>query len=96
MSGKLRGQQFDALRYENDGDTCIVTDIVSFQNLNKDEEEHTFSIESASIHPWVGCPVMCHGLINSPHLNGKLGDVRTVAEDKSGELRFGFTLKIRV
>lgn len=96
MSGKLRGQQFDTLRYENNGDTCIVTDIFSFQNLNKAEEEHTFSIKSASIHPWVGCPVMCHGLINSPHLNGKLGDVRTVAEDKSGELRFGFTLKIRV
>jgi hypothetical protein len=27
--------------------------------------------------PCKGCPVICHGLVNKPHLNGELGDVAT-------------------
>ncbi len=40
------------------------------------------------IYPRAGCPVICHGLTNAPHLNGKLGEVRSISEDSAG-LRFG-------
>ena len=44
---------------------------------------------SELIHPGIGCPVICHGLKNASYLNGKLGDVRSVATDSRGGLRFG-------
>ena len=28
----------------------------------------------------LGCPVMCHGLKSSSHLNGKLGEVKAMSE----------------
>ena len=36
--------------------------------------------------PCKGCPVICHGLVNKPHLNGELGDVATY-RDVGSELQ---------
>jgi hypothetical protein len=44
----------------------------------------------------VGCPVVCHGLTGATHLNGKLGQVRSARESKTGlraEIRFEDNLK---
>jgi hypothetical protein len=61
--------KFQALRYENDGAICIVTGPI----VDKCEKGQTLRVPSAMVHPIASCPVICHGLINAPHLNGKLG-----------------------
>ena len=83
---------FQAMRYENGGEICVVTGpIADVTSLIADEnnEGQLFRVESATVHPKVGCPVICHGLQNAPHLNGKLGEVRSFAKDSSGVGRFG-------
>ena len=38
--------------------------------------------------PEKGCPVICHGLVSAPHLNGELGEVRDMKHDAcTGTLR---------
>ncbi len=56
------------LRHENDGETYVIIGPV------KDDEDQPFSVASKLIIPEISCPVICHGLINAPHPNGKLGD----------------------
>ena len=48
-------------------------------------------IPSVAVIPAMGCPVICHGLMNASHLNGKLGEVRSASNGKGGggELRLG-------
>jgi hypothetical protein len=53
---------------------CIIIDLI------KDDEEQPFGVASKLIYLDISCPVICHGLINAPHLNGKLGDVRSYAK----------------
>ena len=82
---------YEALRYENDGEMCIVIGPISDMTQNKDEEGQELSVASEFIYPHRGfCPVTCHGLINASHLNGKLGDVRSVLPltGSSGGFRF--------
>ena len=75
---------FQALGYENGGEICVVAGPID------DDEGRIFPVTSATMYPRVGCPVICHGLINAPHLNGKLGEIRSFAEDSSsGDVRFG-------
>ena len=68
------GQRFQALRYENDGEICVVTGPITEPRQVDEEREH--SVESHLIHPVVGCAVICHGLVSASHLNGELGEVR--------------------
>ncbi len=63
------GQPFIALRY--DGDSCIVKD----PTVDDDEMETKIS---ASVIAYLGTPVVCEGLQQLTHLNGKIGDVRKV------------------
>lgn len=78
-------RDFQALRYENDGEICVVTGPII-----GNEKGQMCRVASAMIHPTLGCPVVCHGLINAPHLNEKLGEVRSCKhEDGSGGDRFG-------
>jgi hypothetical protein len=79
------GDKYQALRYETDGEICILTGPI----VDEYDEGQTFRIESALMYPRAGCPVVCYGLINAPHLNGKLGEVRSIVEDSSGGVRFG-------
>jgi len=65
------GQPFIALRYENDGDKCIVKDPTI-------EDEKETKISAPDIIPYLGTPVVCKGLQQLTHLNGKIGDVRKV------------------
>lgn len=89
--------QYLALRYENDGKVCIISGPITQSRFDLREitidEGQTCGIASALVIPAVGCPVICHGLVNASHLNGKLGDVRSIiSSDKKGgidELRLG-------
>jgi len=83
---------FQALRYENDGEICVVTGPITMpkgiyvdSNLivprNKDDER-TYRVENSLIVPTefftLCCPVICHGLVSASHLNGELGEVRNM------------------
>ena len=80
---------FLALKYENDGEICIVFGPVIENHFEKGK---ILNVASTMVHPNAGCPVICFGLINAPHLNGKLGEVRSISDankDSSAEVRFG-------
>jgi len=62
---------FQALWYENDGETCIVTGPITKPRCKDYERIH--HIENNLIVPAAHCPVICHGLISASHLNGELG-----------------------
>jgi len=84
---------YRALRYENDGESCVITGPISFKGDGYEDEGQTFCIPSSQFFPASGCPVICHGLINASHLNGKLGEVRSLPgaknKDDSGPIRLG-------
>jgi hypothetical protein len=79
---------FQALRYENDGEICIVTGPVAMpRNL---EDKRMYHIANNLVIPNKGCPVICHGLVSASHLNGELGEVRNKNSNQDGTgLRFG-------
>ena len=84
---KLRGvivlpdwKLFQALRYENDGEICIVTGPIT--KPRQIEEERIYHIENNLLIPNLGCPVICHGLVSASHLNGELGEVRHMKQDE--------------
>ncbi len=65
------GQPFIALRYDDNGDSCIVKD------PTVDDQKET-KISASGIIAYMGTPVICEGLQKLSHLNGKIGDVRKV------------------
>ncbi len=91
-STELGGNAFQALRYqalhyENDGEDCIISGpVIPGFEFFVDYDE--WPVATSSIFPAIGCPVICHGLVNASHLNGKLGEVRSISV-KSGDLRLG-------
>jgi hypothetical protein len=78
---------FQALRYENDCEICVVTGPITEPRRKDEEREHC--VQSNLILPNKKCPVICHGLVSAPHLNGELGEVRNVKQDKTGTTRLG-------
>jgi hypothetical protein len=64
---------FEALRYEDDGEICVVTGPVT--EPRQADKEQILRVAGLTV-PKLGCVVVCTGLVSSPHLNGKLGDVR--------------------
>jgi len=81
-----QNKQFQALRYENDGEMCVVTGPVAMpRNL---EDERVYHVDSHLVIPNKGCPVLCHGLLSASHLNGELGEVRTWKQSETG-IRLG-------
>jgi hypothetical protein len=84
----LENKQFQALRYENDGEICVVKGPVTEpRNL---EDERVYCIANNLVIPNKGCAVICHGLISAPYLNGELGEVTKFKRDESGRiLRMG-------
>ena len=80
---------FQALRYENGGEICVVTGPIDDDDDKDENEGQMFPVASAMMLLLPGCPVMCYGLINAFHLNGKLGEIRSFAKDSSGGIRFG-------
>jgi hypothetical protein len=73
---------FQVLRYENDGEVCVVTGPV--KQPTQEEDERIFHVASDLLFPHKGCPVICHGLTSASHLNGKLGEVRAFRNDING------------
>jgi hypothetical protein len=70
---------FLALRYENDGEICVVQGpICKPRNM---EDERIYHIANNLLIPQRRCPVICCGLVDwSPHLNGEFGVVRELGD----------------
>jgi hypothetical protein len=79
-------KDFQALRYENDGEICVIQGPITEPRNTSDERVHR--IKSYLIIPGIGCPVICHGLVSASHLNGELGEVRNIKQDGT-EIRLG-------
>jgi len=76
----IESKLYQALRYENDGNSCVVEgpvpNEIALGERRKFDNEKIFSIASADIKVVFGTPVVLHGLKKAAHLNGKIGDVR--------------------
>jgi len=68
---------FQALRYENDGEICVVTGPIKQPRL--EDDERIFHVVNNLVIPAKGCPVICHGLVSASYLNGELGEVRDIS-----------------
>jgi hypothetical protein len=67
-------EQFQALRYGNDGEICVVMGPI--KEPIEIEHEMTYHIANNLVIPKQGCAVICHGLMSASHLNGELGEAR--------------------
>jgi hypothetical protein len=76
----IESKPYQALRYENDGESCIVEgpvpNQVALDDLRKFDDEKTFSVASADIKFAFGTPVVLHRHKKAATLNGKIGDFR--------------------
>jgi hypothetical protein len=77
---------FQALRYENDGENCVVTGPI--KQPRQEDDERIFHVANNLVIPAKGCPVICHGLMSASHLNGELGEVRALSNNITG-IRLG-------
>jgi len=69
---------FQALGYVHDGDNYFVRGPVSVEGLDMiGVRTKMFRIGSKSVVFGRGTPVLCHGLKNAKHLNGKLGGIQS-------------------
>jgi len=73
---------FQALRYENDGEICVVQGPIT--KPRQVDEERIYIVEWDLVVPAIGCVVICHGLKSVLHLNGELGEVRHLKQDENG------------
>jgi hypothetical protein len=72
-----RRQWFHALRYENEGMRCVVRGpVASSARGGQEDNMVTLSLPIADVFPAPGTPVVCHGLVEGSHLNGKIGDTQ--------------------
>jgi hypothetical protein len=72
-------KQFQALRYENGGEICVVVGPIT--KPRQPDDERIYRVESHLVYPKIGCAVICHGLVSASHLNGELGEVREMKRD---------------
>jgi hypothetical protein len=73
---------FQALRYENDGEKCVVQGSFLADGSRNKSEEKILIVPSTDIIPAPGMPVICHGLEgDEAHLNGKLGEGREFSRE---------------
>lgn len=73
---------FQALRYKNGGELCVVTGPIT--KPRQVDYERVFHIASDLIVPYSGCPVICHGLISVCHLNGEVEEPRALHNNRTG------------
>jgi hypothetical protein len=71
--------RFQAIRYE--GDQCVVRVLTKQQGVQHGNKR-LIKVKANDIIPSKASPVVCHGLKNASHLNGKIGDVRGFDEDE--------------
>jgi hypothetical protein len=79
-------EQFQALRYENDGEICVVMGPI--KEPRQVDNEREYRIANNLVLPKKGCAVICHGLMSASCLNGELGQLRYVKQDETG-IRLG-------
>jgi hypothetical protein len=73
---------FQALRYENDGEICVVTGPI--KQPRQEDDERLFHVVNNLVIPDKGCPLICYGLVSASHLNGELGEVRALSNNITG------------
>ena len=77
------GEVFQALRYEDSGDKCIVQGPVkkgiNYEGRNKGT---VYTVDSSSLLITNGTPIICRGLQKAAHLNGKLADIRSFDKER--------------
>jgi hypothetical protein len=73
---------FQAMRYENVGEICVVMGPV--KQPRQEDDERIFHVANNLIIPAKGYPVICHGLVSASHLNGELGEVRALSNNITG------------
>jgi hypothetical protein len=89
-----RKQWFHALRYENeDGLNCVVTGPVPDSaggSSRHEDEEHIMCLFQLQMFvlPGLRNPVVCHGLVEEEHLNGKIGDTKSCFDKGMFEVHF--------
>lgn len=71
---------------EQGGEKCTVRG--PFAGDRDANKEKTFIVELSDLFPTMGSPVVCFGLRNATHLNGKIGDVRHLHDDGRYEVHF--------
>jgi len=76
------GESFQALRYENDGEICVVQGPIT--KPRQVDDEMVQRIANNLMIPKLGCAVICHGLVSASHLNGELGEVRDMKRSGTG------------
>ncbi|KAL9187256.1 hypothetical protein ACHAXT_001359 [Thalassiosira profunda] len=69
-------QLFIALRYDCSGKKCVI------QGPLQSPKNATFEVNAYPVIPNFGTPVICHGLKSAAHLNGRVGEVRSVDREK--------------
>jgi hypothetical protein len=70
---KPDSKRFNALRHDDDGDVYVVMGPIEEPRNIITEREFRFPRDNVLFK--LGLPVSCHGLKNSSHLNGEIGDV---------------------
>lgn len=83
QGGISKGGFFNALRCEADGDKYVLGWLLGKDASGNDKEPNseTFTVASKDVVFYHGVPVVCHGLKNAAHLNGKMGDSREYNSD---------------
>ena len=77
------GEVFQALRYEDSGDKCVVQGPVKKNSHYEGRSKGAvYTVDSSSLLIANGTPIVCQGLVKGAHLNGKLADVRSFDEVK--------------
>ena len=78
------GEDFQALRYEDGGDKCVIYGPVRKDLYFKPAVEGAteYTVDSSSLLIANGTPIVCQGLQKAAHLNGKLADVRSFDKNK--------------
>jgi len=80
-------KQYQALRFDDEEGKHVVNGPIS--DPRKPDEEEIMTVAMNDIILIQGSPVMCHGLRNAAHLNGKVGDTRSF-DNKTGRYRVRF------
>jgi hypothetical protein len=83
--GVNKKYQADLLLYNNVETLIIIGPITHPRNI---ANERTMQLRQDQVPtPYFGCPVICHGLVNNPLLNGELGEVKSYRHDVGSEFQ---------
>jgi len=70
---------YQVIRYEDDGTKCLIKG-PNPDNANE-EDQKSFQVGKDDFVLFHGTPVICYGLNNAKHLNGKIGETRDYDEE---------------